>query len=171
MDRDRTPIYVEHHNGRPFSVITKGGEHYDFEYCKRDGLVYYNLSGTGGPRKTRLEAPRFCEPKKTVKGVRVWVRADMTLIDERGRTVRKHESRGYRLLKRLPGNPFERDDVCEGQTVHCTKCRDYLPDDADRPCAHLWWCDACCSWAGAADDPCKHETREASRAAYEKGQE
>lgn len=167
MSRDsRTPIFVEYHSGRPFDVLTADGDSYDFEYCRRDGLVYYNMSGCGLTAKA-IGAPRFCEPKKTVRSVRIWVAPGLRLVDERGRTVRKHESRGYRLLERLPGNPFDRPDVCEGSTVYCRTCKDYLPDDTDRPCAHVWWCNACSSWAGAVDSPCEHETREASREAFD----
>lgn len=153
-------IFVEYDDGRPFSVVTEDGDDFDFDYCKRDDQIYYHRSGLGPPR-TRIEAPQFAFPEASIESITIWVREGAVLVDEQGEPVVDHAARGYKLLQEFPGDPFDRDDVIECETVYCKTCDDRLPDDRDSPCEHIWYCDVCRAIGGAVDGAtCKHVTRD-----------
>lgn len=169
-------VAIEYRDGKPFSVVTEmhwdhsgkpwfiagrdtpngvAGHDWDFEWCNRDGVCRYDLSGFGG--KPRFCAHRFCEPSPPP--AELWIAEGTPVFTyTRNCKERRVESDaellklGYKRLRRpklLKGrfgdktrNPF--DAAWEGRAIYCDRCDDYLPDE--NPCEHLEWCDECASW-------------------------
>lgn len=144
-------IFVEYHDGRPHSVVTRTRhvahdgkpyhaiEYYDFDWCERDGAMYYHLSGAGGGAKFSLYP---CSSP-----YQVWAAKGVKLVreDTKGRwhpaTI---------LDSPLPGWPLDRlfDMAWESETEYCPVCRDDFPsDDAYTLCDHVWWCDESGDWS------------------------
>jgi hypothetical protein len=147
-------VAVEYHplNNRlfPVSVFTMSNDGsprdgwisglYDFAWCKRNGALYYDLSGSGG----RFYIHPLCRPNDPPRCALWWERSlvwptnggncsHRRLSDK---TVRRF---GYDILANPLGNPF--DDACWGNTEYCVRCDDHLP--ADELCSHVWWCEKC----------------------------
>lgn len=60
-----------------------------------------------------------------------------------------------RRLRRLPDwmdnpDPMEwlNENGIQASAVYCAKCRDYLPEDSEQPCSHLWWCETSGEYRG-----------------------
>lgn len=146
-------------------------EHYDASYSKANGCVYIHKSGTGG-EGNRVFLCRYAEPEK-MPG-RVWLHPEARLMiwDENakrevqaGREVLA--SKGYMLLKELPGDPFA--DTCEGDTMWCDACGDNIPYDdtflcemcRDRAHEHGVGQGVCDSCIKVMSKPAKHHYRRA----------
>lgn len=172
-------VFAEYFNRKPHSVVTvehwdhsarpwfRAGHdkpnghcphYFDFNYCRRNGTIYYHNSGAGGELKLRLGTlvqpmnPPACE---------FWAASGLPLYRD-GKTWRRPAkirgddelaAMGYRRLKqprllrqggKASRNPF--DVAEEGEVVYCRRCDDWLPDDGWSVCEHLRWCDACAAW-------------------------
>lgn len=174
-------IFIEYRDGHPFSVVTEEhwdhtgkpwfrpdqhkatgtcARHWDFEWCRRDGVCYYhNIGGGGGIRD--LSVGPYVEPDPPPGAIwcapgvvlcryaskarpKVRIRSDATLL-----------KMGYRRLGRpllLPGgnawdspkrsrNPFAVSEATESGCYYCAACGDWLPRDGE--CEHYEWCDLC----------------------------
>lgn len=155
----------------PHSVFTVSGEPeggnprkawmagiYDFNYCRRDGTVYYHLSGGGGT----FYLNRYCEPQPPPACL--WYDSKLVAptndrIHKRypsAATIRKW---GYEIVSApltvdfVNGeqNPF--NNAVHGEVEYCTKCHDHIPEDS--LCEHIWWCEKC-SVHSTPQDRCKH---------------
>ena len=120
------------HGWQPHSVIA-GGDHYDFNFCKRDGCTYQHLSGSGPNNKEILLHP-FIDPSEVRE--RVWCAPGIRMVIS-GVQLTPENARefGYEILDSVEANPF--DEACEGDTEYCCVCHDDLPND--RTCSHLQW--------------------------------
>lgn len=164
-------LIIEYHGAHPFAVVCRKTDqhgsriyHWDLEYCKRHEVLYAHLSGCGGDGRTHVLHP-FSNP-----GIHaaIWAHPSVTLcksVKKRGKWVNVplKESElaqlGYRriqrprLLKNAWGdrsrNPLSIAD--EGDTVYCSECNDWLPDDELSACGHLQWCDECSEFIVLAD--------------------
>lgn len=163
-----TPIVIEYRRRRPFAVaaselsLDHNGEeqthitYHDFEYCRRNDILYQHMSGCGGDGKT-YNLGKFCKPGIHAE---IWAAPDVvfTKTIKRKRKyvdVPAKESDlaklGYRRLKQprlVKGSwgdksrdPFEVSD--EGETVYCPRCDDWMLDEEVTDCRHLQWCDEC----------------------------
>lgn len=144
--------------GNPFDVITVDpadgrAYYYDFENCRRDGQLYYCMSGFGrgvGHVGKVLGARHSVWWDDSL--VRVEVTARKWWLPWRRRHCRGYFSRGLwlerfdlwlrnaRRLDRLPANPFDDAQECD-RMVYCKVCDDRMPDADNRPCEHLEWSD------------------------------
>jgi len=148
-------VWIEYHDDRPCSVVTAHGgacSTWDFEWCERDGCLYYHMSGCGplwfgctlGQYSTPVPPP--CKlwhlPGAPALGYAAGPENRPVLSPDE---ILAH---GYLVIDEpivLTGagerNPFE--VAYEGATVWCQHCEDMLPRDEDEPCEHLSWCDEC----------------------------
>lgn len=148
---ERRVIFVEYHDGRPHAVSalsTNRGhdgqpyrtlEHCDFDWCERDGCLYWHLSGCGGDLRFTLYP--------CTGPYQVWA-APGVVLD------RRDSKEGYHpatiLDAPLPDWPLDRlfDLAEEGETEYCPTCDDSLPtDDSYHPCDHVHWCDGAGWWS------------------------
>jgi hypothetical protein len=138
----QSPAVIEYRHvdrGRrvvPFSVTLGNGRHYDFEWSRSHGTLFYSLSGAG-PLDDTVELSGFAEPRKG-KPVPIWIAESLRPVDHGGRPA-DLAALGYVRLPEPLGDPFEGAD--ESETVYCGRCRDWLPDDGSSfVCDHVWWC-------------------------------
>lgn len=126
----------------PFDVA-RGDHHYDVEWSKRYGSLYFDCVGFGGTDKFSVN--RFTEPGIHAK---LWISPDVRLVQSVERADGKWikvpfppdqlASMGYELIAEpLRPDPFA--DACEGDTQYCSICDDWLPTEG-RMCDHVWWC-------------------------------
>lgn len=126
-------IAVEYHDGHPHAVITSNGKswtQYDFDWCKRDGTVYYHASG-GGP-----VGPYYVGRFARGGHAELWGDSSVQAFqdfDGKPLTRRQVEKYGYTFLAEHKGDPF--DDGVEGSTTWCEICVDHLP--SEQQCRHL----------------------------------
>lgn len=155
---------IEYRDDRPFSVMTinewehggKSGisaDSYDFEWCKRDALLYYDATETGPLGGFCVS--RFVNPnpplakiwlKDGIKATPSWKDSDEPFTESELLEM------GYLLIAEpltldlgwgTPSpNPF--DHAIEGDCVQCVKCDDLIPED--NICEHMAWCDECGDW-------------------------
>lgn len=126
-----TIVFVELRDGRPFSVLSEdrrgGYDVWDFDYCRRDQTLYYDMSGGWDDGA----GPWSVEP-----GAQYWLAAGCSL-----------QVKGGVRVPALPP-PYAPEtlwDAATGDdTVCCETCDDWLPYGS--PCAHLWWCDRHNCW-------------------------
>lgn len=113
---------------------------YDFDWCERDGVCYFNMSGWGGEL-----CPGF--------GARAefWCGVTFDLLWPETAVIHPEP---LQLYGGVVINPFD-DDLhsCPGEAVYCRRCKDRIPDDS--PCDHIWWCDNCGVWSGWTHERCK----------------
>lgn len=127
----------------------------DFNYCNRDGALFYHETGGGGlyvngwPNAKKLHA-------------KLWWNHELApgLRTGGGDKVTDPATLGFELLTHplklgaAEVNPFTYGS--EGEVLYCTKCKDHIPED--HPCGHVFWCEKCHVWGGAASDKerCRH---------------
>ena len=151
----------------PFSVFTVNHAKpsawisgiYDFDWCKRDEMLYYHCSGCGG----RFPMHPLSKPSATPRYA-VWWDASLVAPTNGGNcssrklsadTIRKW---GYDVLESplpiLGGgvNPFE-ENACMDSVEYCANCKDYLPTES--LCSHIWWCEKCADYSKPGER-CKH---------------
>ena len=139
-------VFVEYRNRRPFAarVRTADGnvEEYEFEFCKRDGRLYYREGGgpVGEPNVAALSRYHG-DPSE------FWAADDVRPVDDDGNAVLDaSEVDGWVRLAKPRGDPFE--GAAESDTEECNVCHDRLP--SERLCEHLFW--GVCGIAGAGRD-------------------
>lgn len=134
--------YVEYHGpnrDQPCCLITDGYRFWDFEECKLNGNTYYHESGGG--RIDRVDLPQFIRPPDPP--IPVYIRPGLRVecADSPGLSREARPEDFARLgLVRIDaplGDPFE--NAVEGKTVYCRHCDDWLPDDRDDICSHVWY--------------------------------
>lgn len=169
---DEKLVFVEYIHGKPINVVTAKywdhsgfawfnpakdaptgtcPEHYDFEWSRTHGNIYYHNSGCGGDYEITLS-----KWIGSVKQINVWAdpivqfvvdvkrKGEWTTRPATPRDWLRLRYRRLRLPKLISGsrNPFEY--ACESRCEWCPKCKDWLPtDDTDSPCEHMTWCDGC----------------------------
>ena len=136
----------------PFAAITLdehgGWDYWDFDWCDRDGTLYYHCHG-GGPDIGVYD----------LGGEKVWAAAGIKFKD-------------YERLDAPLGDPFS-DAEGDTTTLYCQVCKDYLPDNTDRLCNHLQFCNECGAWIGSGSSygqrSCTHLRSARRRLAREHG--
>lgn len=171
-------VFVEYYKQKPSAVLTVehwdcskkawfvAGKHepnghslccFDFDWCRRYGMLYQHMSGCGGDIRAVLGClanpteppswefwaapglPLYRAGKSWRRPIRV--RNQVEMIDHGYRPLRQP-----RLLTAWDGtksrNPF--DAAEHDSTVYCRRCKDDLP--SDNVCEHLYWCDDCGEW-------------------------
>jgi hypothetical protein len=129
-------LLIEFQDGRPFHVCTRDEEaggpyHWDFEYCRRDDRIYYNMCGVGN----EIYVEGITNPIWLDRGIK---------LDVQNR------------LKRLPRRYALKtlfDDCQDSDCEYCGVCKDWLPTDC--LCDHIWWCEEC-GWWSSPDERCEH---------------
>lgn len=148
-------MVIEYYRNKPHSVVTNHGT-FDFEWCKKYGLLYFTCSGSGcGREDPDHSVCAFVEPASlpgkiwTAPNVRLhrWESRDKPEIRVDDAILKKM---GYRRLKQplllkdwrgnKTRNPFEAGEECDGHMEYCSICDDYLPDES--LCDHLMWSDS-----------------------------
>jgi hypothetical protein len=136
----------------PFTVFTYKTHNglllwseWDFDFCRRDGRLYYHCSGCGPSPclnvKVTPAKPPLCA---------VWwdsaVVASFRSGDGTDRVLDADEilAMGYTVMTEpkvsgFAGNPFF--DASNDSTEWCSRCRDRLPKQ--NLCRHIWWCSEC----------------------------
>ena len=107
---------------------------YDIDYCKRDGELYYSMSGYG-----------------YINNNEIFVDGDSDFWLENGfeACFNPGVNGGKRLNEIDPKwRQHPSEYAQESGTVYCNKCEDFLPDDGDEPCEHVRWDDDRGWWAG-----------------------
>jgi hypothetical protein len=132
---------------------------YDFTWSKTHGSLYYHESGSGGPPYVN----GWPGAKKT--HAKLWWDQEASPILETGGgqviTSADLPSLGFELISEplILDNDAETNPFIYGiemGVICCTKCQDWLPED--EPCNHVFWCEKCGVWGGAASDKegCRH---------------
>ncbi len=142
-------IRVEYRDDRPFSVTTQrdggGWDEYDFDWCRRDGNLYYHMSG-GGPAQSFIEVGRFVAPSPNpADWAKIWAAPGIILRDGAETDL---AVLGYERIAEPLGDPFE--DAIDEDTHYCELCDDYLPWTTDTLCEHLHFCGNCGDWVARA---------------------
>jgi len=123
---------------------------YDVEWCKRyQSYVFHNSSSGIMPKD--IDGIYFISGDVKVK------EKPCQLVDARDKPPWKgkrtriiRERNRTRRLRKLP-KAFEmghatnlmewlQDNGIENGATYCSECRDWLPEDADELCDHVWWC-------------------------------
>jgi hypothetical protein len=152
----------------PKGVNDKGEEyrsldHYDVEWCKRDGCYLYHMSGGGGRWPQQVEGLYWRTDGFRVKErAAKWCAGDGDGIDYaktkyirlRNRTRRlsllpkafrgaKHYEHNFPGKARVTSGDlldWLGQNARQEDAVFCCECADDLP--ADDLCEHCWWCDS-----------------------------
>jgi hypothetical protein len=176
-------VYIEYYDRRPHAVITEEhwdhskepwfdpDEHkptgtcsasWDFEWCKRDGQLYYEKAGGGGD----LGRIVLYGLSPSSPPAQIWAADDAAFYRTEGRLVdnsyREIRIRSEAVLRRLgyvriarpllfsggykgrSRNPFNvGEELCDDRLAYCRVCEDHAR--TQDPCEHLEWCDLCCS--------------------------
>lgn len=135
-----TPVLIIFQNGHPFSIITDKFNNYDVEYCRRDECCYWSLSGQGGYNPKMLHEDGAGETW-LAEGYGVFSEQDKNpIIKERPEQYKTH--------------PSEWENFEEAETVYCTICNDFLPEEwgEDEICEHVKWDDEGGWWGGEGYD-------------------
>lgn len=175
-------VAIEYRDDRPFSVMTatnwehggKSGisaDYYDFEWCKRDAMLYYDGTGSGPMRGFCVSAFSNTDPppaklwlKEGIKVTHSWKDGDEPISESELLKM------GYLLLTEpiqldsgwgdSSPNPF--DHANADDCIECVECDDWIPEDS--MCEHMRWCDECGDWFYVADrsfndsdGKCNHE--------------
>lgn len=132
---------------RPHRVET---EHacYDFEWCTRDGVCYYDDVGTGGYESGGIYVDTLCAGARG----RLWIAPTHWPYrngDPEHRRLSPEEvsALGWDLLEEQPADPFAEAE--ESDTRWCLTCNDALPEQ--NLCSHVWYCETDGWWRGATD--------------------
>jgi len=137
-------VLAEYQGGHLFALtverVTGGHDHYDFDWCRRDGTLYYHLSGFGAADKV----------------------IDLgDLVEQPDEPMLYYLAPGYRckgghwmtrITEPLDADPFAH--ASEGTVRCCEQCGDYLPQDRDVLCAHLEWCHDCADYTPRTGGAC-----------------
>lgn len=148
---------------------------FQFEFCRRDDALYFHHIGLGSGPADEYHVARFVHPRPPkaqlwladgVKAV-TWVskRRPKVEVSDAGLLRRGYERIAAPLTLTAPFGPPTRDPFAAAREcdniVYCPRCRDWLPDESDEPCEHIWWCDRC-GHQSAPGSRCGH--RRSSRA-------
>lgn len=120
---------------------------YNFDWCRRDKSLYYHLSGSGG----RFYVSPICKEYRKPPRAAIWYDDGFVRPTNAGNSSHRPLSNGtlvkwgYDVLGKPvsilgnTANPF--DEACHGETVYCSRCNDWLPEEST--CRHCYWCDEC----------------------------
>lgn len=166
-------LLIEYCENKPHSVIT-AWDCWDVDWCKRDQMMYFHLSGGKCQLNWTEHSGGFCHDrgcteyrKSTVDGQVVefhgkvdidlkysreivWVnRHFVNVANDAGKTILDSPiDLGDGVV-----NPFLHNDFGgDTPTVYCSTCDDNLPDDD--LCDHLDWCEEHCTYKGSTPDGC-----------------
>ena len=176
-------VFIEYHHGRPFQVITEtrsdhrewarrfpqhagnvsrktgvSESQFDFEWCKRDGMLYWSNSG-GGPRDPIRVGVCINENLKRPDHS-IWAAQGVKLALDgvEGQPTREDFRKVGIILLRKPKaltgageiNPFKAGSGDE-PTIYCPDCNDNFPREEGMPCKHIRWCEECNDFVRIAD--------------------
>ena len=130
-------IFIEFSdNGRPFSVVTRADNgnlsRFDVEYCKRDGCLYADESGSDIYLENRTH--------------KYWCGEGIGVVTDGREIPAPPENRLAKLPEEYAGDWW--DWINYANTVYCEKCDDCLPspDFENRLCDHIRWNDEAEGW-------------------------
>jgi len=150
----------------PFQVFTDSNaadtsvSDYDFDWCRRDEMMYYHLSGCGHRVFVSPLARQRTPPRAAFWYDRTAC-APTNAGNCSGRRIGDNTLRrwGYDVLDvpvmlfGLACNPFRLDIVSMDDVEYCSTCTDYLPTGS--LCQHIWWCEECEEYS-TPDRRCEH---------------
>lgn len=141
-------LMVEYVDGEILgAVTTKAG--YDFNESKEWGTLFHAHGGSSCYLSPFVGAG----PDKPTLG-EVWIADGVEVTDAgSGKPLSRKEIRafGYRILPAPHGDPFEDARDCD-RIEWCRVCDDYMPDDSDTLCSHLFWLDDVADVCGPGGD-------------------
>lgn len=137
---ERTPCVIHFYeiDGElwPFDVLQWGGGSFAYEFSKRFGGLLFESYG-GGSFSKRGNAVQL--PQSGAQST-IWIAEGLTVCDINGNPCGA-EALGYRIISDMGDALTKIDNAyeCNG-VVHCIICDDWLPDESDITCEHIWWC-------------------------------
>lgn len=134
-------LMIEYVNGVPHNVVTTEGG-YDFSKSKRWGLLCHK-SGGGG---CYLNGVSVSAGNAGPTGWSVWIADGQKVtnggsLSKRSLSSKQIQRMGFQILPAPLGDPFEDVRECEGGIEWCCICKDYMPDEGECLCRHLFWAD------------------------------
>ena len=153
FDNWRAPAMNDLGRGDGFPIDKFGGiNYYDVDWCKRDQIYLYHMSGGGGKYPI------------TVRGV-YWSK-EPGYTREAGNNLSNRASSKRNRTRRLEVLPFEirededlleylEDHAVRDDSIWCSVCMDHLP--GSNPCGHIWWCEEIGDFSTPSD---RHECPE-----------
>lgn len=153
-----------HHDGKTYHHV----DGYDVDWSKTYGCYVFHNSSSGimspvsgiyflsGDIKVKEEPCTLVDARDKPP----WRGKRTRIIRERNRT---------RRLRKLP-KAFDMEGVdnllewlelngIEAGASYCSECKDWLPEDADDLCDHVWWCSKTCLYS-TPDERCSCSNRE-----------
>ncbi len=133
-------LMIEYHDGVPHNVATTEGG-YDFSKSEEWGLLFHCHGSSSCYLSGLVGAGARTKPLADV-----WIADGAKVTDAgslSGKALTKEEIRafGYRILRAPKGDPFDGARECDGHIEWCCICEDYMPDDSECLCQHLFWAD------------------------------
>ena len=133
-------LMIEYHDGVPRNVATTDGG-YDFGQSKEHGMLFHCHGSSSCYLSRFVGASARTKPLAAV-----WIADGAKVTDAgslSGKALTKEEIRafGYRILRAPKGDPFDGARECDGHIEWCCICEDYMPDDSECLCQHLFEAD------------------------------